>query len=89
MDHRERFVNVFKRQSVDRIPCYFFGMWPETKQLWTNAGHNIENNGANAGPTLKGMDPDWEEGMWECHKIAELRPIGMEGKKFLKKVRAM
>ena len=85
MNHRERFVNIFKKQSVDRIPCYFFGMWPETKQLWINAGHNIDDNKKNAGPTLHGMDPDWEEGMWECHKITELRPIGDGREEILEK----
>lgn len=76
MNHRERFVKIFEREKVDRIPCYFFGMWPETKTLWNRQGYDIAIDNDNAGPTLPGMDPDWEKGLWDCHGIANCLPIG-------------
>ena len=85
MNHRERFINVFERKAVDRIPCYFFGMWPETKKLWREEGCNLKNITNDEGPTLPGMDPDWEEGIWECHGIAKLKAIGKEKERILER----
>ena len=32
--------------------------------------------GADAGPQLEGMDPDWEAGMWQIHGLVRTGPIG-------------
>ena len=69
MTHRERFNRIFNFQPVDRIPCYFFGSWNETKQRWKNEGFNDELIFTDAGPQLPGMDPDWEPGMWNNHNL--------------------
>jgi uroporphyrinogen decarboxylase len=75
MTHRERFNRVFTFQSVDRIPCYFFGTWNETLQRWRTEGFSGE---AASGflPQLPGMDPDWETGMWGIHDLVLTGPIG-------------
>jgi hypothetical protein len=85
MNHRERFVHLFTGKSVDRIPCYFFGTWPETKTSWASNGYDVLDNGANSGPNLPGMDPDWEDGMWNCHGMANCEPIGDIPPKVLEK----
>ena len=81
MTHRERFTNVFNFREVDRIPCYFFGSWAETKARWRSEGFeelvpNTTNWKADAGPQLPGMDPDWEQGVWSVHDLVTLGPIG-------------
>jgi hypothetical protein len=76
MTHRERFKKIFTFQSVDRIPCYFFGSWNETKQRWRNEGFDGEIIEGDVGPQLAGMDPDWEPGMWNNHGLAVTGCIG-------------
>jgi hypothetical protein len=77
MNHRERFRSVFNFQPVDRIPVYFFGSWHETKQRWKEEGlEGVEELFVDAGPQVPGMDPDWEKGIWDCHGLVKLGPIG-------------
>jgi hypothetical protein len=77
MTHRERFQNVFSFREVDRIPCYFFGSWSETKVRWQREGFMGEMDlDVDKGPQLPGMDPDWEDGLWQCHGLVNLYPIG-------------
>jgi uroporphyrinogen decarboxylase len=79
--HKERFRKIFSFQQVDRIPCYFFGSWPETKARWRTEGFSDTIPGttkwhSNEGPQLPGMDPDWEPGLWDAHGLVRLGPVG-------------
>jgi len=81
LTHRERFHKLFNFQEVDRIPCYFFGSWAETKARWVKEGFKEiipghTNWHVDAGPQLEGMDPDWETGMWQVHGLVRTDPIG-------------
>jgi hypothetical protein len=31
---------------------------------------------AHCGPQVPGMDPDWEKGIWDCHGLVNMNPIG-------------
>ncbi|MDR0710254.1 MAG: hypothetical protein LBF77_09330 [Spirochaetaceae bacterium] len=77
MNHRERFINIFNFGNADRLPCYFFGSWRETKERWKNEGYtgNIDTPGS-GGPQIPGMDPDWEAGLWNIHGLVRTGPIG-------------
>jgi uroporphyrinogen decarboxylase len=76
MTHRERFNRVFTFQSVDHIPCYFFGSWDETKTRWQGEGFSGEVTPGDAGPQLPGMAPDWEPGLWNIHNLVVTGCIG-------------
>lgn len=77
MNHRKRFKELFNFKKVDRIPIYFFGTWLETKQRWIKEGFQGEINFlSNAGPQIPGMDPDWEYGMWNIHRLVDVGLIG-------------
>jgi len=81
LTHRQRFHNVFNFEEVDRIPCYFFGSWAETKARWVKEGFKEIIPGTtnwlrDAGPQLPGMDPDWEIGLWSAYGLVNLDPIG-------------
>ena len=81
MTHRERFHKLFSLQAIDRIPCYFFGSWAETKARWVKEGfHEIIPGStdwySDPGPQLEGMDPDWEKGLWNNHGMLHTGPIG-------------
>jgi hypothetical protein len=77
MKNRERFQNIFTFRDVDYIPCYFFGSWGETKARWRLEGFTGNMDlGTDQGPQLPGMDPDWEDGLWQCHGLVNLGPIG-------------
>ena len=77
MTHRERFRALFERKPVDRVPVYFFGSWRETKIRWKNEGlQTIMTFEGDPGPEVPGMDPDWENGLWDCHGLVFAGPIG-------------
>ena len=81
MTHKERFHNLFSFQDIDRIPCYFFGSWAETKTRWKKEGFKEITPGetdwyVDAGPQLPGMDPDWEKGMWGIYDLVQTGPVG-------------
>lgn len=70
MNHRERFLALFRKEPIDRLPVYFFGTWPETKQRWLKEGfQGPVDLYSDAGPQVPGMDPDWEDGLWDCHGL--------------------
>ena len=81
VSHRQRFNDIFNFKEVDRIPCYFFGSWAETKARWVSEGFRelipgTTNWNADPGPQLPGMDPDWEIGLWNAYGLVNLDPIG-------------
>jgi len=77
MTHRERFNRLFTWQPVDRIPVYFFGTWPQTRDRWRAEGFtDFVEKGGHQGPQIPGMDPDWEVGLWDEHGIVRVGPIG-------------
>ncbi|MDR1060034.1 MAG: hypothetical protein LBL83_02220 [Clostridiales bacterium] len=76
MTHKERFRAVFGGGRPDRLPVYFFGTWAETKRRWASEGLAGARAGGDPGPQVPGMDPDWEEGMWDCHGLVSPWPIG-------------
>lgn len=77
MTHRERFQRVFAFEPVDRVPLYFFGSWDETKRRWIREGFDgVVQLGVDMGPQLPGMDPDWEDGLWNAHGLVRLGAIG-------------
>ncbi len=76
MNHSERFRAFFSGEPVDRLPLYFFGSWRETKARWKAEGLDVTTLEGDAGPQVPGMDPDWEDGMWDCHGLAHIGPIG-------------
>ena len=77
MTHRERFHRLFTCQPIDRVPLYFFGAWPETKRRWQQEGFPGDPClDGDRGPQLPGMDPDWEDGLWNAHGLARLGALG-------------
>ena len=61
MTPRERFQALMNFKPVDRLPVYFFGTWPETKERWRQEGLDVPMiYGSNRGPNLPEMDADWE-----------------------------
>ncbi len=71
MTHRERFDAVMSYKPFDRLPVYYDGVWGETAARWQREG---VDDWARL-PELSGMDPDWEEGMWECQGLVNFWPI--------------
>jgi len=82
MTESERFRAVFLGGGPDRLPVYFFGSWGETKRRWRREGLVTDRLTGDAGPQIEGMDPDWEEGLWDCHGLAHSDPIG-DGERIL------
>jgi hypothetical protein len=76
MNHSERFRALFSGKPVDRVPLYFFGSWKETKLRWKEEGLDTVTHLGDPGPQVPGMDPDWEDGMWDCHGLVYVGPIG-------------
>ena len=74
MTHSERFQKIFHFQKPDRIPCYYFGIWGETKERWLKEG--LTDDPETYFPQLPGMDPDWESGCWDVHGLVRTGPIG-------------
>jgi len=69
MKQSERFQAIFRREKPDRIPVFYFGYWNETEDRWKNEGLADMSN-------IPGMDPDWESGLWNCHGLVNVEPIG-------------
>ena len=79
MTHRERFHRVFTFQPVDRVPCYYFGTWTETKKRWIEEGFTGPfARGMEAQPQPAGMDPAWEGDVWWAERLVTIGPIGDE-----------
>ena len=61
MNDRQRFSAIMRYEPFDRVPCYFFGTWPETRQRWAAEGLvGIRDSGGSGGPQFPEMDEDWE-----------------------------
>lgn len=71
MTDRERFAAVMSYQPVDRLPVWYFGYWRETLERWLAEGLPA----ADQVVPLSGMDPDWEEGMWDIHGMVNVGAI--------------
>ena len=70
MNNRDRWNAIYSFEKPDRIPIYFFGTWPETKVEWERDGYDCKCSvRSHSGPQIKGMDPDWEGGMWGNHGL--------------------
>ncbi len=58
-------------RSFDRLPVLYDGVWGETAVRWQREG---VDDWARI-TELSGMDPDWEDGMWECQGMVNFWPI--------------
>ncbi|HOX05654.1 MAG TPA: uroporphyrinogen decarboxylase family protein [Planctomycetota bacterium] len=74
MNHRERFRAIMDFRPFDRPPVWFFGTWRETAERWRREGWREGQTLAEA----TGMDPDWEDGMWEAHGLVRVSPLSPE-----------
>lgn len=82
MTTRERFHAIMGYQSFDRLPVWFFGTWPETKERWRAEGlAHARTQGGSGGPQLPEMDTDWEinpcgrGAIWDNQGILNKGPI--------------
>jgi hypothetical protein len=71
MTHRERFDAVMGYKPFDRLPVWYDGVWGETAARWQREGVDDWTRLVE----LSGMDPEWEEGMWECQGMVNFWPI--------------
>ena len=72
---RENFRRIMAFEPFDHLPNWYFGTWPETKVRWRDEGLEGIPLTGDAGPSLAGMDPDWEEGMWEIQGLVNIGPV--------------
>ncbi len=56
MNDRERFIAVMEYQSVDRVPLWDFGVWPETIERWKGERYDPAN------PPVFTDRRDWQSG---------------------------
>ncbi|NBC29113.1 MAG: hypothetical protein GVY29_03875 [Spirochaetes bacterium] len=73
MTHRERFDAVMSYKPFDRVPCLYFGLWPETLERWQQEG--LEG-GIDDVPRQTGLDPDFEQQLFDGQGIRTIAPIG-------------
>lgn len=73
MTHRERFDAVMSYKPFDRVPCLYFGLWPETLERWQSEGLR---GGIHAVPEATGLDPDFEQDLFAGQGIRRIDPIG-------------
>ena len=43
MNDKERFLATMRYQTVDRVPFWEFGSWPETYDRWKSEGFDPDN----------------------------------------------
>lgn len=68
----ERFRRLMSYESFDRPPVWYFGTWSETCARWLAEGlGKVEEI-----PEATGMDPDWENGIWNIHGLVTPGAIG-------------
>lgn len=60
-------------EDFDRVPCLYFGLWPETLERWQAEG--LEG-GIDAVPAATGLDPDFEQRLFDGQGIRRVAPIG-------------
>ncbi len=58
-------------KPFDRLPVWYDGVWGETAARWMREGVDDWARIAE----LSGMDPGWEDGMWECQGMVNFWPI--------------
>jgi uroporphyrinogen decarboxylase len=83
MTPRERFSALMNYRPVDRLPLYYFGTWPETKQRWRDEGLTsaFQRGRGSGGPQLPEMDEDWETGpdgegcIWNNQGVIDPNPM--------------
>jgi uroporphyrinogen decarboxylase len=70
-------------KPYDRMPLYYFGTWPETKQRWRKEGFTgVMAESGSGGPQLDFMDTDWETSfdgtgnIWNNQGLLIPQPIG-------------
>jgi uroporphyrinogen-III decarboxylase len=56
MNDRERFIAVMEYQTVDRVPLWDFGVWPETIERWKGEGYDPTH------PPVFTDQRDWQAG---------------------------
>jgi hypothetical protein len=78
MNIRDNFAAIMDYQRPAHVPVWYFGTWAETKVRWSREGLGDIKLTGDAGPDLPGMDPDWEEGMWDLHGLMVPGPISRE-----------
>lgn len=72
LDVRQRFHRLMNYETIDRPPVWFFGTWAETQTRWRQEGlSRVETI-----PAETGMDPDWEDDLWQIHGLLNVFPIG-------------
>lgn len=71
MTDRERFDAMMGYARFDRACVYYFGQWEETRQRWLAEGLSPDRPLAEQ----VGMDPEWEQGMWDAHGLMTYGPI--------------
>ena len=75
MNDRERFRAIMSYEPFDRLPVYYFGLWDETLLRWQQEGvTDLESI-----PAATGMDPDWEAGLWNTHRLVNIDLIAPQG----------
>ena len=59
MNHRDRFIATMEYSSVDRVPNWEAGVWPQTRKRWADEGADIDRFywGWFPGEPALGMDP--------------------------------
>ena len=60
MTYRERFNGILAFQPVDRVHCYFFGSWIETKGRWKWNIHGLVITGCIGDNETKILEDDGE-----------------------------
>ena len=71
MNNRENFRTIMDFQPREHMPAWYFGLWDETRTRWAGeAGGALTDL-----PALTGMDPDWEDGLWNVHGLTRIGPI--------------
>ena len=72
---RENFRRIMAYEPYDHLPNLYFGTWAETKVRWHAEGLAGISLTGDAGPFIAGMDPDWEEGMWDIQGLVHIEPL--------------
>ncbi|MFC1479357.1 uroporphyrinogen decarboxylase family protein [Planctomycetota bacterium] len=71
MNEHERWDAIFSYEEFDRLPIWYFGTWEETRDQWLEQGLSDVSRV----PEETGMDPEWEQGMWDMHGLVNNKPI--------------
>jgi hypothetical protein len=75
MNLRQQFKEIMDYGALESVPCWFFGTWRETAERWHAEGWREDEPVHEA----TGMDPDWEDGKWSWHGLANYGPTPVPG----------